>query len=152
MQWGNNPYGNSSSVQSPLLAFKNTLVKAKGKSSIERVNMTTDDPFFIIIQFASPKNVSALKPKDIPACGFQTGTGYQSCRGCNMSNISSVAVTYTCTDKSFLLCPPVAAVSNRRRTLELEVTYSHLFEEVKKRMFFLRILTIVFIIHIFHPL
>ena len=123
MQWGKNPYSNASSVQSPLLAFSNTIKKRPGGNKNATVTAKIE-PYYIVIQFATPQNITS-KTFVPPPCGFQKDGVYKKCP-CNESSLSPTAVTYRCFDTAFL-CPKFSRPSGRR----LSPDFDHLFVDVE---------------------
>jgi hypothetical protein len=123
MQWGKNPYANSSSIQSPLLRFSGNFDSSSSSSSLslEQLQNTT---YYIILQFVKPQsfNFTAINAEKLyqaehhhpsklgylqsnttfPECSLYNGERYVSCGNCNVSTYTNYNVTFLCRDISQL--------------------------------------------------
>jgi hypothetical protein len=130
MQWGANPYPNSSDLKSGL--FRLGSITGDSGSARKRRHLANEYVFtlptaplyFITLQFDSRQDLgnysnitlndlygNSTKNFSLPDCTFNDGTQYVPCQGCNISSFTEYNVTYGCYDAS-QLCP--ATVSSRR--------------------------------------
>jgi hypothetical protein len=133
MQWGKNPYSNSSSIESPLMGFSGKFDSSSSSLSLEELQNTT---YFIILQFVKPQsfNFTALKAEKeyqaihhhpsqaaylpsnhtFPECSLYNGERYVSCGNCNVSTYTNYNVTFVCRDISQLCGGGSGSNSGRR--------------------------------------
>jgi hypothetical protein len=132
MQWGSNPYSNSSRLQTGLFRLgsitgdSGTNRKRRHLESEYFFPLTTTPLYFVTLQFEARQlfkfssNVTlddiygiATTNFTIPECTFSDGTEYVPCQGCNISSFTEYNVTYGCYDASQLCSGAVSSSRSR---------------------------------------
>lgn len=136
LQWSNNPYLNSQSIQAPLIRFTTTttittnttekvalasLDKAAVISLLGVPDNTISLQFSVIQDFNFTAGLAGLKNSNftLPACTLYDGVKYVACKGGNISSYTNSNVTYGCFDMT-QLCPS-SLVSVRRNLQSNEI-------------------------------
>lgn len=104
--WTQNPYDNNGSdVSSPFLRFASSNAGSVG-SAVQRARAN----FTLVIPFNTEQNISltstSAENRTIPVCTVRRGNGYRPCY-CNVSAVTTAAVTFLCFDSRYLCPPPV---------------------------------------------
>lgn len=115
MQWGANPYPNSSQILSPILRFSVEQVESSRRLSPDRgvVELPFKPVYFVTLQFSKQQdfdfsidlnNATEVRKNNVtfPDCRLFDGTQYIPCLGCNISSYTNTNVTYGCSDISQL--------------------------------------------------
>jgi hypothetical protein len=129
MQWGVNPYPNSSEVKTSLFSIGSITEVVQESRRILATEVSFHQPtplYFITLQFEVKQdfgNYSYVTLNDIygnatsnftiPECTFNDGTAYVPCQGCNISSFTEYNATYGCYDASQLCSGVISKESNR---------------------------------------
>lgn len=135
LQYSNNPFTNSQSIESPLIRFSMVSTKTTNitTTSTETSALSNGDKvviplvgvpaytislqFSVIQDFNFTAGVSGSRRSKsnftLPACTKYNGLEYVPCSGCNISSYTNHNVTYGCFDLT-QLCPSSSLISVRR--------------------------------------
>jgi hypothetical protein len=118
MQWGSNPFPNSSSIHSPMLRFSGVF----NPNTVAPV----DSSYFVTLPFTQTQNfnlsvpVSAINAHQVhnmtfPNCTVFEDGRYVSCGNCEIATYTNQNVTFSCKGIQNLCKPPKSGETSRRR-------------------------------------
>jgi hypothetical protein len=121
MQWGSNPFPNSSSIHSPMLRFSGTFPNDDEVTT----ESSTDSAYYVTLPFTATQSldlnlsISAINAHTVhnvtfPNCTIFEGGRYVSCGNCEIATYTNNNVTFYCRNIQNLCQPPKSELSRRR--------------------------------------